>query len=76
MSDGEDLDLLAAGIGFEVGQRVRLIEMPDDPCPIEPGSEGTVRNVVQLDRYVQLWVDWDCGRSLSPIIPPDTLEVI
>ena len=53
------------------GKRVRLIKMNDDPNPIEPGTEGTIKYV---DGMKQLIVDWDNGRSLSLL--PDVDEYI
>jgi hypothetical protein len=50
-----------------------------DPCPMEPGSKGTVRNVVKLwDFGHQITVDWDpeVGRSLALISPTDTFKII
>lgn len=60
-----------------VGSRVRLIEMPDDPCPVEPGATGTVTRAQKLrGESWQLSVDWDNGRMLHLCIPPDVVEVI
>lgn len=62
------------------GDRVRLIFMPNDPDPIPENSTGTVKEVVPMpwgqDVRTQVWVDWDNGRRLSCICPPDHLEVI
>lgn len=71
----------------DVGQKIRLVKMANDPCPIEPGTTGTVRKVVpqSLPRgdvndcttfWTQVWVDWDAPRSLMLIIPPDEVEII
>jgi hypothetical protein len=46
----------------EIGARIRLIEMPNDPCPIEPGSLGTVTYVSPGPQ--QIGVKWDSGRTL------------
>ena len=51
----------------DVGTRVRLVSMPDDPDPIAPGTEGTVTYVNRwgsLPDSTQIAVDWDNGRSL------------
>ncbi len=71
---------------LEIGQRIRLIEMPDDPDPIPPGSEGTIMGVRDLctptdgyySRYreAQIDVDWDSGRTLMLIYPKDRFEII
>ena len=29
------------------GDRIELLEMPEDPCPVEVGTTGTVINVVR-----------------------------
>ena len=59
------------------GDRIRLIEMPDDPCPIPPNSEGTVDRVQPLwDNQIQIGVKWDSGRTLSLIYPKDTFTVL
>ena len=55
------------------GDRVRCIEMPDDPNPIEPGAEGTVRHV---DDAKQIHVNWDDGRTLALIPGVDKYEII
>lgn len=62
-----------------VGKRVRLLDMPDDPCPIEAGATGIVRRVMGSpfsDGKTQIDVKWDNGRSLMLITPPDRFEVI
>ena len=61
-----------------IGDRVRLIAMPDDPCPIEAGDTG---EVVYMARgihpgSIQIGVRWDSGRTLSMIHPVDTFAVI
>lgn len=68
------------------GDRIELIEMgrdphtdAEDPCPMEPGSKGTVRGVVRLwDFGHQIHVDWDpeVGRSLALISPTDKFKII
>lgn len=59
---------------FKVGDRIVLDAMPNDPCPVAPGTHGTV-NYVMEDAFgmndVQVGVAWDDGRSLSLIMPPD-----
>jgi hypothetical protein len=49
-----------------VGMRVELMDMPDDPYPVPAGSRGTVTGVVD-GPLPQIWVDWDCGRTLNMI---------
>ena len=62
----------------KVGDRIRLIKMgDDDPCPIEPGTTGTVIAVAHWprDKY-QIGVQWDVRRSLGLVWPVDQIEVI
>lgn len=56
------------------GDRIRLVAMPDDPAPIEPGTEGTVRRVNETTRQID--VAWDNGRGLFLVIDVDEWEVI
>lgn len=66
---------------FKVGDRVRLVHMPNDPDPIPDGTLGTVRWISDLSRVsrtpeIQVGVGWDNGRSLSCICPPDILVLV
>jgi hypothetical protein len=54
------------------GTRIRLLEMPDDPCPVEPGTEGTV----EAGNGGQMHVRWDNGRTLMVLPGVDRYEVI
>ena len=56
-----------------VGSRIKLIKMTDDPRPIEPGSEGTIK---YIDDMSQIHVDWDNGRSLALIPGVDEYVII
>ena len=65
------------------GDRIRLVEMLEDPNPIPVGTEGVVDTVTCFERGPwgatkewQISVRWDNGRSLSVICPPDIVEVI
>jgi hypothetical protein len=62
----------------EVGTRIRLVAMPDDPEPVPPGTTGTVTSVYRFADGAQVSVDWDpsAGRSLCLWIPPDTYEEV
>jgi hypothetical protein len=62
------------------GDRIRLVAMSDDPNPIVPGTTGTVRSVRHCgsgrDAWFQVDVDWDSGRKLMLVVPPDQFEVL
>lgn len=62
------------------GQRLRLIAMPSDPCPIPAGTTGTVRSATPLDGHHpgrwQISVAWDTPRSLMLVVPPDSYELL
>lgn len=63
----------------KIGDRIRLIQMPDDPDPIPEGTTGTVLDVhrVRLQSgYWQVSVKWDIDRSLSVVVPPDVIEIL
>ena len=63
-----------------VGDRIRLVSMRDDPDPIPVGQAGTVAGVYRHDDESDMWfqidVDWDNGRALMLVSPPDRFEVI
>jgi hypothetical protein len=60
------------------GDRIRLINMPDDPNPIEPNTTGTVTSINTLNMFDEdhLNVEWDNGRWLNLIVGIDEFEVI
>jgi hypothetical protein len=63
----------------KVGDRIRLIEMTADPCPIPAGTTGTVTEIFprgKIFNYAVIVVKWDIERSLNLVSPPDTFEVI
>lgn len=57
---------------MKVGDRIKLIEMKNDPRPIESGSEGTIRHI----GGGVINVDWDNGRSLGLVIGEDVFVTI
>jgi hypothetical protein len=65
---------------MRVGDRVELIEMPDDPDAIPTGSQGVVEHVNPVDfgkeKFTQVSVKWDNGRTLMLSIPPDRVRII
>jgi len=62
------------------GDRVELVYMAEDPYPLPDGSRGTVRRTSDVDLgdgpFVQVHVDWDCGRSIMLVVPPDQVRVL
>ena len=58
---------------YPPGTRVRLAGMADEPCPVEPGTCGTV---LAVDDAGQLLMQWDNGRSLSLLPGVDSFEVL
>lgn len=56
------------------GDRIMMVEMLDDPCPIEIGALGTVL-AVHKDIGGQIEVEWDSGRTLM-LVPPDQFDII
>lgn len=61
---------------MKVGDRIRLLAMPEDPSPIPTGEEGTVEAVSDLGCFTQVRVNWDSGRTLMLVTPPDRVEVL
>ena len=63
-----------------IGDRIRLLSMNDDPDPIAPDQTGTVVGVSSFgegkDRWHQIDVSWDDGRTLMLVSPPDQFEII
>ena len=64
----------------KIGDRVKLVYMPNDLDPIKPGDTGTVTDITALDwgayKQTQVLINWDNGRRLSCVCPPDHLEII
>lgn len=61
------------------GDRIQLLLMPNDPHPIEPGTKGTVMGVTKNiwnDGSDQIAVEWDNGRALSLVSPPDSFLIL
>jgi hypothetical protein len=65
---------------MRVGDRVEMISMPDDPNPIEAGTQGIIEYINPVDlgteKFTQIGVKWDSGRTLMVVIPPDQIRVI
>jgi len=61
------------------GDKIRLINMPNDPNPVPSGTTGTVQRCVRVNLpgwEWQIWVHWDNGSKLSLTLPPDTFEKV
>lgn len=60
------------------GDEIILIEMPDDPYPIEKGTVGFVSTVNTYTFFKEdhLLVKWEDGRNLNVIVGHDKYEVI
>ena len=59
------------------GDTIELIEMPQDPNPIEPGSKGIVTFIQNLGpNDIQIGVDWESGRRLFLSYPLDKFKII
>jgi len=64
---------------WQVGDRIELVAMLDDPNPVRKGTRGTVREVMlEYPRYGEtvLAVDWDDGRTLSVFLPHDQIKLV
>ena len=59
----------------QIGDRIRLLAMPEDPDPIPTGSIGIVTRVTD-GPLAQISVDWDNGRTLNLVPGVDHFEVI
>lgn len=58
---------------FPKGTRVELINMPDDPQPVPPGTKGVVRLV---DDIGTIFVDWENGQRLGLVLGVDSFKII
>jgi hypothetical protein len=57
-----------------IGDRIRLISMPNDPDPVPVGTAGTVAGIYPQRDWTQIDVNWDNGRTLMLSIPDDCVE--
>ncbi len=68
------------GMTFARGDRIELIRMEDDPDPIAPGTQGIVTSIQKFPGErgypTHYEIDWDNGRALSIIVPPDEAKKI
>lgn len=65
---------------MKIGDRIELIEMLDDPNPIPIGTKGTIQSINPVnfgrEKFTQIDVKWDNGRTLMLSIPPDRVKII
>jgi hypothetical protein len=59
-----------------LGDRIRLTHMGEDPDPIPVGATGTVTSITDMRTWVQIGVKWDINRSLYLSWPTDRFEII
>ena len=56
-----------------VGKQIRMVEMVDDPQPIESGTIGVIYHV---DSLGTIHVHWENGRTLGVVPNVDKYEVV
>ena len=57
---------------YPIGSRVELIQMNEDPNPVEPGTKGTVTHI----GGGLVNVNWDNGRQLGLVYGVDDFKSI
>lgn len=61
----------------KIGDRIELVNMPDDPDPIPSGTQGTVNYVGKFPgEGQQIGVKWDNGRTLMVIVGVDEFRLL
>ena len=73
---------MADPLNLKEGDRIKMVQMGNDPNPVEPGVLGTVsgyrypRTGTDAAGTVAHGVRWDDGRGLAIILPDDTVEIV
>ena len=62
--------------GLKVGDRIRLIQMVNDPDPIPAGTISSVTEIHIHSDWTQIEVSWENGRMLMLSSPPDKFEIV
>lgn len=72
-------------IDLSPGDRIELVNMPNDPFPIKKGTQGTVLRVESHMGSYHVIMDWDPEiesnggfkkRILNLVVPPDQYKKI
>jgi len=64
---------------MKIGDTIELVAMPDDPCGIPVGTKGTITRMQEVKMnppFTQVGVDWENGRTLNVVMPPDQIRVV
>lgn len=58
---------------YPKGTRIKLIQMKDEPFPIEVGTTGVIEHI---DDMGTIFVNWENGRALGLAYGKDEFQVI